>query len=80
MQHGTYPAECSDEKLTPCSSSDWAQCDKCYKLVCEVHDELFQIWHWDAVDVGPWDMICKRCLEICQDNGDIYLTQYEHTN
>ena len=63
--------ECADEKLTPCSSNDWAQCDKCFKLVCEVHDELFQVFHLESGEYGRSDMICRSCFDLGCYMGDI---------
>jgi hypothetical protein len=75
------PPECSDEKLTPSSSKDRVQCDKCYKLVCEVHDELFQVFQQRCGEYGRSDMICGACLEFGRSQAEISSGEdYEYTS
>jgi hypothetical protein len=66
------PPECADDKLTPCSSKDRVQCDKCFKYVCEVHDdELIQVFHLESGEYGRSDMICRSCFNFGRYMGDI---------
>jgi hypothetical protein len=75
------PPECADEKLTPCSSKDWLQCDRCYKLICEVHAQLFQVFQQRGGEFGRSDMICGTCLEFGCSVGEISRGEdYEYTN
>ena len=56
--------ECSSDKLTPCSPENWIQCDECHRLVCEVHDCLFPVWHLTSDEFGPCDRLCRSCVEM----------------
>jgi hypothetical protein len=72
--------ECADEKLTPCSSENWVQCDRCYKLICDIHDEVVQVWHLNAGEFGRSDRLCRPCVEFGRYLGESFLSHNEYVN
>jgi len=54
--------ECASEKLTPCSSSDWQQCARCYRIVCLVHDDAYEVYQSGELPYYAADMICPQCV------------------
>ena len=72
--------DCADEKLTPCSPENWVQCDTCYKLICDVHDDVVQVWHQGAGEYGPSDRLCRGCVDLGRYLGEIFWSHNEYTN
>jgi hypothetical protein len=62
--------ECSHDTLTPCSVADWKQCDRCHRVVCLVHDELYPIFQSGELEFYMADMLCSRCVENGKELGD----------
>jgi hypothetical protein len=44
---------------------------KMHKLVCEVHDELLQVFHLESGECGRSDMIWRSCFDFGCYMGDI---------
>jgi hypothetical protein len=72
--------KCSPDKRTPCTPKDWVQCDRCNKLICDVHGEVIQIWHLFASNYGDYDRLCRPCVELGRYLGDIFLSHNEYAN
>lgn len=53
---------CTAEKLSPCSPSDWVQCDRCYRVVCLVHDVQYEVYQSGELPYYAADMICPQCM------------------
>jgi hypothetical protein len=62
---------CVEDTLTPCFSSDWGQCDRCYRLVCSVHDSLFEVYQSGSLPYYSADMLCQRCIDDCRELGEL---------
>jgi len=71
---------CADDKRTPCSPGDWVQCKKCYRLVCDVHDDVVEIFHLNMGEFGSSDRLCRSCVEFGRYLGEIFLSHNEYTN
>lgn len=63
--------ECSHDTLTPCSAADWLQCDRCYRVVCLVHDSLFEVYQSGSLPYYAADMLCQRCIDDCRELGEL---------
>jgi len=55
------PPDCSAYP-TPCSEKDWAQCDRCYAYVCEVHDYLVDVRHPGTNPNRGTSRLCNACI------------------
>ena len=76
------PPACCTEPLTPCSESDWAQCDICAKLVCTVHDETVHVRHsGEGKYAANTDSVCSNCIAALYEAGEISMgKQYQDIN
>ncbi len=72
--------DCADEKLSPCSLKDWVQCKRCHRLICDVHDEVVEIFHSNADEFGSSDRLCRPCVDFLRYLGEIFLSHNEYTN
>lgn len=54
---------CALEKLTPCTPHDWAQCDKCHRLVCLVHADIYEIYGSGELAFSKAYSTCQRCID-----------------
>jgi hypothetical protein len=64
------PPDCCTEPRTPCTEKDWVQCAECARLICTVHDELFNVWYCDE-NSQESDRICADCVEFLYETGEI---------
>lgn len=62
---------CTAEKLSPCSPSDWVQCDRCGQMVCEVHNALFEVRHSGDAAYNKVDRLCQQCIDGCWEQGEL---------
>jgi len=77
----TNPPDCATYPLTPCSEKDWAQCDRCYQLVCLVHDELIHVRHSGTDPDRGSDRMCCECVESAYWLGEISAGwEYQYIN
>ena len=63
--------ECAADKVWKCSEECWQRCDRCHKLVCEMHNYLVPIFPCEEAASNPADMVCKECVEALWYRGDI---------
>jgi hypothetical protein len=61
---------CSHDRLTPCSIADWAPCDRCHRLVCLIHDDLYEIFQSGELPYYAVDMICPQCVIAGWEQGE----------
>ena len=77
----TNPPDCATYSLTPCTERDWAQCDRCYQLVCLLHDDLYDVRYSGTDPNRGTDRQCSRCVESAYGIGEISRGQeYEYIN
>ena len=77
----TNPPDCATYPLTPCTEKDWAQCDRCYQLVCLVHDDVIDVRHSGTDPNRGSDRMCGECVESAYWLGEISRGQeYEYIN
>ena len=70
MELGAAP-DCVRENLRPCSPEPWHPCDRCHRLICDIHDCLFEVWHQATGDYGGCDVLCQPCVETAYSRGEI---------
>ena len=63
--------ECANEVIGLCSPECWRPCDRCHKLVCEIHDYRIAVWPPENGGGDPADMVCKDCLAGLWNRDDI---------
>ena len=80
ISRNPHAHHCAEEKRTPCSSENWVQSDTCYRLICDIHDDVVQIWHLNAGEFGRSDRLCTPCVEFGRYLGEIFLSHNEYVN
>ena len=63
--------ECATERLTPCSPSDWVQCDRCCRLICLRHDGLYEVAQSGELPYYKMDLLCHSCIEDGWERGEL---------
>lgn len=63
--------ECANEVIGLCSPECWRPCDRCHKLVCEIHDYRIAVWPPENGAFDPADMVCRECIAALWETGDI---------
>lgn len=73
--------DCAGDSLMPCSEASWTHCDRCLRLVCRVHDELYEVRHSGIDPNRGGDEMCSTCLQAGVDSGEVVKnTAYEYIN
>jgi hypothetical protein len=65
------PPDCSTYPLTPRRENDWKQCDRCGRLVCEVHDDRFEVRHSGENPRRGMAKFCGSCIDEAYRMGEI---------
>jgi hypothetical protein len=65
------PPECWTLDYCPCFEEDWHRCNRCGKLICAIHGDLYAVRHSGTNEYRGSDQMCSECIEQAWRMGEI---------